>query len=793
MEAASREELTDASRLVELTSDAVAICGLDGTIGHVNQRLCELMGRERREIVGADIKDLLFSAAFERALDHELPFPLDGSASSLMLKLSDGSFVPVEARAISLTSHRDELLRGILKRLHARGRVLVVIRSLEEQYAHDRQMRRVLSELQAANKRLSGTLSVIMATVGAKDLPELLNSVLNKLVDALDAGGSTIYFSENGGFKLRGVSESLLHDYVPEFIPLGAGVPTYVLREARPCRLSVTMPGEDVAAASGRFYDMDRRRSRPVRAHEMPPFKTLIAVPVFFGTQVLGVIEVGWKRPTMPRRFDVNVIEVVCDYLSIELVSLVSALRSRRAAELNRSLNHMRDTIYAFGDDRNTAWAELTQEVRRVLRCHVCPVAYDRELGCYVVDFEGGSQVPLPGDVERLFFSATAPAARLNPAMEDFFAQQSDIGKLEENSLRFIRLTRVDQLSRAGEWLLAHGLPNQGVYFDLSSGEGEEATASASDAAIVPAGPAAAGPPQKFLLLRDSTQEPIDDIEYDYLVRLAHDFELVTRTAQRSTEDRRIAQTLQIGMRSSLEQVPGITSDALYSSATRQALVGGDFYTLMRLPDDQAVMILGDVSGKGIEAASMSALVKTALTAYAWEGASPVHMVRSLNSMLMSFSRVETFATMFVAKIDLKSGEAAYCSAGHPPSLLVHHASVADGGEHAGYEIESLSTQSGVVGAFESMRFEGGSFRFAAGDVLFMYTDGAIEARSRDGEFFGERRLRDLLLNTAGMDVHGLCQRVLGELDDFTESSLEDDIALVALRFDIPRAGDHRA
>lgn len=792
MEAASREELTDVSRLVELTSDAVAICGLDGTIGHVNHRLCELMGRERRAIVGTDIKDVLFSAAFERALDHELPFPLDGSASSLMLKLSDGSFVPVEARAISLTSHRDELLRGILKRLHARGRVLVVIRSLEEQYAHDRQMRRVLSELQAANKRLSGTLSVIMATVGAKDLPELLNSVLNKLVDALDAGGSTIYFSENGGFKLRGVSESLLHDYVPEFIPLGAGVPTYVLREARPCRLSVTMPGEDAGSASGKFYDMDRRRARSVRAHEMPPFKTLIAVPVFFGTQVLGVIEVGWKRPTMPRRFDVNVIEVVCDYLSIELVSLVSTLRSRRAAELNRSLNHVRDTLYTLGDDRNTAWAELAQEVRRVLRCHLCPVAYDRELGCYVVDFEGGSQVPLPGDVEQLFFSATAPAARLNPAMEDFFAQQSDVGRMAEDSLRFIRITRVEQLSRAGEWLLAHGLPNQGVYFDLSTEEDKKA-AAAADGAIVPADPAVAGPPQKLLLLRDGTQEPIDDIEYDYLVRLAHDFELVSRSAQRNTEDRRIAQTLQIGMRSSLEQVPGITSDALYSSATRQALVGGDFYTLMRLPDDQAVMILGDVSGKGIEAASMSALVKTALTAYAWEGASPVHMVRSLNSMLMSFSRVETFATMFVAKIDLKSGEAAYCSAGHPPSLLVHRAPAADDGGHAGFEIESLSTQSGVVGAFESMRFEGGNFRFTAGDVLFMYTDGAIEARSRDGEFFGERRLRDVLLTIAGTDVHGLCQRVLGELDDFTDSALEDDIALVALRFDAPIAGDERA
>lgn len=137
-------------------------------------------------------------------------------------------------------------------------------------------------------------------------------------------------------------------------------------------------------------------------------------------------------------------------------------------------------------------------------------------------------------------------------------------------------------------------------------------------------------------------------------MHLAHDFELIYEGESQKREERHIAQTLQIGMRNSLGDVPGIATDSVYLSATNSALVGGDFYTLIRLPDDCAVMILGDVSGKGIEAASMSALVKTALTAYAWEGAGPARMARSLNSMLMGFSRVETFVTAFIAKIDLK-------------------------------------------------------------------------------------------------------------------------------------------
>ena len=87
---------------------------------------------------------------------------------------------------------------------------------------------------------------------------------------------------------------------------------------------------------------------------------------------------------------------------------------------------------------------------------------------------------------------------------------------------------------------------------------------------------------------------------------------------------------------------------------------------------------------------------------------------------------------MFVAKIDLRYRSALYCSAGHPPSMLVRNHTLGAGGEtHTqATEVELLSTQSGVVGAFEGMAFRSGSFRFDSGDVLFMYTDGAIEARN---------------------------------------------------------------
>ncbi len=97
-----------------------------------------------------------------------------------------------------------------------------------------------------------------------------------------------------------------------------------------------------------------------------------------------------------------------------------------------------------------------------------------------------------------------------------------------------------------------------------------------SNDAIVPAS-VAKSPTTRALLLRDGSEEPIDDLEYDYLVHLAHDFELIYEGESQKREERHIAQTLQIGMRNSLGDVPGIATDSVYLSATNSALVGGHF------------------------------------------------------------------------------------------------------------------------------------------------------------------------------------------------------------------------
>ena len=92
--------------------------------------------------------------------------------------------------------------------------------------------------------------------------------------------------------------------------------------------------------------------------------------------------------------------------------------------------------------------------------------------------------------------------------------------------------------------------------------------------------------------------------------------------------------------------------------------------------------------------------------------------------------------------------------------------------------------QSGVVGAFPGMFYREGEVALAEGDVLLLYTDGATEARSPAGAFFGEEGLRDLVLSLCAAGSGDLAHDVLEAIDEFTGRRLDDDVALVDVTFD---------
>ena len=288
-----RNEWADVAQLVEITSDAVIICELDGTILHVNNRLLGLMCEERADVIGGDVKDVLYSSAFERATEHRLPFETDGSENELMLKLSDGSFIPVLVRAGSVTPPRIFGRRA--------PRVLVALHSIEEQYSLDRQLKRALSELRVANKRLSGTLSVIMSTVGSDELPSLLDTALNQLVGTLDASGAAIYFSEAVALSSAVFLRSLRIAICPSLCRMARASrrTCFASRALAVCRFSRTLRA--IVSPPGMFMDLDNRSKHLLRVQDMPPYRSEICLPVFYGTQILACWKLAGNAPGTAR------------------------------------------------------------------------------------------------------------------------------------------------------------------------------------------------------------------------------------------------------------------------------------------------------------------------------------------------------------------------------------------------------------------------------------------------------------------------------------------------------------
>jgi serine phosphatase RsbU (regulator of sigma subunit) len=231
-----------------------------------------------------------------------------------------------------------------------------------------------------------------------------------------------------------------------------------------------------------------------------------------------------------------------------------------------------------------------------------------------------------------------------------------------------------------------------------------------------------------------------------------------------------IASTLQQSLLDVPEQTHGIDFGHLYRSATLEASVGGDFYDVFEVDDRRVALLIGDVSGHGVEAARIAILVKDIVYAFSRRSSVPSDVVASTNELLLG-KRIRGFVTLFFAVLDPSTGLLTYCSAGHPNALVV------DSGGH----VRLLEAASPPVGIFPGTTWKDGEVLLTENDLLFLYTDGLIEAR-RSGEFFGQDGLVNAIVAAIDLTSEELPKQVLDTALAFTDGVLADDVALLALR-----------
>ncbi|MHB8842400.1 MAG: SpoIIE family protein phosphatase [Candidatus Aquicultor sp.] len=277
-----------------------------------------------------------------------------------------------------------------------------------------------------------------------------------------------------------------------------------------------------------------------------------------------------------------------------------------------------------------------------------------------------------------------------------------------------------------------------------------------------------------------SSLHTFSDSELDFANKLGPAVSLAMENARLYEAERHIANTLQGALLTVPERIEGMEFGYLYRSATEAAKVGGDFYDIFELENDRVGIIIGDVSGKGIKAATLTSLVRNTIRAYAYEEELPSVILKKANEAIRRIVPVGSFITLFLGIVDMRSGELLYCSAGHPSVLLKR--------KTAGVEL--LEVSSPIIGAFAGLDFIDSTANIKVGDVLFLYTDGITEARCGN-DLFREERLVELLNNLEIMSAKDVPHAVFGMVMECTGGRLADDVALLSISLLGVEAGSH--
>ncbi len=231
---------------------------------------------------------------------------------------------------------------------------------------------------------------------------------------------------------------------------------------------------------------------------------------------------------------------------------------------------------------------------------------------------------------------------------------------------------------------------------------------------------------------------------------------------------------------SSLPQVfppfPDRSEFQIHASMVPAKEVGGDFYDFFLINRHHLGFVIGDASGKGVPAAMFIAITRSLVKAVAPLSATPGECLAFVNTMLSRDNPQTLFATCFYGVLDTRSGEVAFCNAGHPPPMI----------RRSTGEVEAIRDVSGVaLGVMEDLDYETGSFLLQPGDVVHLYTDGVTEAQDVADKLYDEPRLMTELGRIEDTGPEQVIAQVLRSVEGFVGNAPQfDDITMLTLRYD---------
>jgi serine phosphatase RsbU (regulator of sigma subunit) len=236
-----------------------------------------------------------------------------------------------------------------------------------------------------------------------------------------------------------------------------------------------------------------------------------------------------------------------------------------------------------------------------------------------------------------------------------------------------------------------------------------------------------------------------------------------------------IARTLQQSLLPpELPQPPRLEAAARFRAAGDGIEVGGDFYDLFGTADGAWAAVMGDVCGKGADAAALTALARYTIRTAAMQERQPSRILYMLNDAILRQRTDKRFCTVTYVRVEEHPGNVllTVSSGGHPLPYVLR----ADG------SVESVGRWGTLLGVVPDPELHDAEVELSPGDTLVLYTDGVIEARSSGEGMFGPGGLAELLESCAGRDPDTVAQRIEDAVVELQDGDPTDDIAILALR-----------
>ena len=249
------------------------------------------------------------------------------------------------------------------------------------------------------------------------------------------------------------------------------------------------------------------------------------------------------------------------------------------------------------------------------------------------------------------------------------------------------------------------------------------------------------------------------------------DLKNVTAEKERISTELNVATKIQSDMLpKGYPAIPERTDFDLYATMEPAKEVGGDLYDYILLDQDHLLLIVGDVSGKGVPAALFMVVAKTLLDSHAIQKLSPQEIFSVTNNQLSGNNESGMFVTCWLGILEFSTGELKYVNAGHPAPVLFH-----DG------EYKFLDTKPNfVLGGMEGLPYKEHTIHLDKGDRLFVYSDGVTEATNAQEQLFGDQNLLYALKNTKNLNSRDVIKEVRNQIDGFVKEAEQfDDITML--------------